>query len=203
MLQGGSRTPCTTFKRVWANNSSQPVCLSQFVHVTDLSGRETISRVTGGMKVKADRDESSPYAAMLAAQDVAQRCKVGVGTHLHTHLWGACYTWCGVSGGLTCTCTSTCELVFVPGCEDVRANLPRPRPRISKCMMRAQGGMLQGVETPRKREGNGDVMEWSKDKELHVCGTDGAMPFFHGPVEGRTPCRSRPGVPLLVCSHCF
>ena len=35
-----------------------------FVHVTDISGRETISRVTGGMKVKADRDESSPYAAM-------------------------------------------------------------------------------------------------------------------------------------------
>jgi len=30
----------------------------------------------GGMKVKADRDEASPYAAMLAAQDVAQRCKV-------------------------------------------------------------------------------------------------------------------------------
>jgi ribosomal protein S11 len=27
------------------------------------------------MKVKADRDESSPYAAMLAAQDVATRCK--------------------------------------------------------------------------------------------------------------------------------
>ena len=32
--------------------------------------------LSGGMKVKADRDESSPYAAMLAAQDVAQRCKV-------------------------------------------------------------------------------------------------------------------------------
>jgi small subunit ribosomal protein S14e len=44
--------------------------LDTFVHITDLSGRETISRVTGGMKVKADRDESSPYAAMLAAQDV-------------------------------------------------------------------------------------------------------------------------------------
>jgi len=37
-----------------------------FIHVTDLSGRETLVRVTGGMKVKADRDESSPYAAMLA-----------------------------------------------------------------------------------------------------------------------------------------
>lgn len=44
--------------------------------MTDISGRETIVRVTGGMKVKADRDESSPYAAMLAAQDVAERCKV-------------------------------------------------------------------------------------------------------------------------------
>merc|ERR1711904_308999 len=59
-----------------------------FVHVTDLSGRETISRVTGGMKVKADRDESSPYAAMLAAQDVAARCKeLGV-TALHIKIRG-------------------------------------------------------------------------------------------------------------------
>jgi len=35
------------------------------------------------MKVKADRDESSPYAAMLAAQDVAARLKeVGI-TAIH------------------------------------------------------------------------------------------------------------------------
>ncbi|KAH7890471.1 ribosomal protein S11-domain-containing protein [Phlebopus sp. FC_14] len=53
-----------------------------FVHVTDLSGKETISRIT----VKADRDESSPYAAMLAAQDVAARCReVGI-TALHVKL---------------------------------------------------------------------------------------------------------------------
>nr|CAD7425527.1 unnamed protein product [Timema monikensis] len=63
-----------------------------FVHVTDLSGRiilcfrETIARVTGGMKVKADRDEASPYAAMLAAQDVAEKCKsLGI-TALHIKL---------------------------------------------------------------------------------------------------------------------
>jgi len=38
------------------------------------------------MKVKADRDESSPYAAMLAAQDVAERCKqLGI-TALHIKL---------------------------------------------------------------------------------------------------------------------
>eukprot|EP00919_Chromeraceae_sp_WS-2016_P048171 GHVR01114130.1.p1 GENE.GHVR01114130.1~~GHVR01114130.1.p1 ORF type:complete len:151 (+),score=43.18 GHVR01114130.1:159-611(+) len=57
-----------------------------FIHVTDISGRETLVRITGGMKVKADRDESSPYAAMMAAQDVAVRCKeLGV-TALHIKL---------------------------------------------------------------------------------------------------------------------
>ncbi|KAG6510782.1 hypothetical protein ZIOFF_028819 [Zingiber officinale] len=43
-----------------------------FIHVTDLSGRETLVRITvfavlGGMKVKADRDESSPYAAIACS----------------------------------------------------------------------------------------------------------------------------------------
>uniref|UniRef100_A0A0D9W4P5 30S ribosomal protein S11, chloroplastic n=1 Tax=Leersia perrieri TaxID=77586 RepID=A0A0D9W4P5_9ORYZ len=60
--------------------------VSNLQHVTDLSGRETLVRITGGMKVKADRDESSPYAAMLASQDVAQRCKeLGI-TALHIKL---------------------------------------------------------------------------------------------------------------------
>merc|ERR1712004_149311 len=57
-----------------------------FIHITDLSGKETMVRVTGGMKVKADRDESSPYAAMLASQDVAVRAKeLGI-TALHIKL---------------------------------------------------------------------------------------------------------------------
>merc|ERR1712230_337003 len=49
-----------------------------FVHVTDLSGRETITRVTGGMKVKADRDESSPYAkyAGLLGTRLGFRCGI-------------------------------------------------------------------------------------------------------------------------------
>ena len=58
------------------------------MHVTDLSGKETLARITGGMKVKADRDESSPYAAMLAAQDAAEKVK-GLGiTALHIKLRG-------------------------------------------------------------------------------------------------------------------
>ncbi|UCE43913.1 MAG: 30S ribosomal protein S11 [Candidatus Bathyarchaeota archaeon] len=42
-----------------------------FVHITDLSGAETIARTSGGMFVKADRLESSPYAAMRAAAHAA------------------------------------------------------------------------------------------------------------------------------------
>eukprot|EP01084_Bolivina_argentea_P250196 419125_1 len=59
-----------------------------FVHVTDPCGRETICKVTGGMKVKADREESSPYAAMMAAQDVVNRCKECGITGLHIKLRG-------------------------------------------------------------------------------------------------------------------
>lgn len=40
------------------------------VHMTDLSGAETIASASGGMFVKADRLKPSPYAAMKAAQHV-------------------------------------------------------------------------------------------------------------------------------------
>ena len=42
------------------------------IHVTDITGSETIARVSGGMVVKADRMESSPTAAMMAAKKVAE-----------------------------------------------------------------------------------------------------------------------------------
>jgi small subunit ribosomal protein S11 len=45
------------------------------VHITDLTGAETIARISGGMVVKADRYESSPYAAMQAAFNAAQIAK--------------------------------------------------------------------------------------------------------------------------------
>ncbi len=41
------------------------------IHITDLTGAETVSRASGGMVVKADREKPSPYAAMLAASRVA------------------------------------------------------------------------------------------------------------------------------------
>jgi len=45
------------------------------VHITDISGAETIARTSGGMFVKADRMESSPYAAMRAASAAADAAK--------------------------------------------------------------------------------------------------------------------------------
>ena len=42
------------------------------VHITDLTGAETISFSSGGRHVKADRFESSPYAAMKSASAAAE-----------------------------------------------------------------------------------------------------------------------------------
>jgi|TARA_Y100000310_G_C20348958_1_gene653398 small subunit ribosomal protein S11 len=45
------------------------------VHITDLTGAETIAFSSGGRHVKADRFESSPYAAMKSATAVADVAK--------------------------------------------------------------------------------------------------------------------------------
>nr|CAN70328.1 hypothetical protein VITISV_043213 [Vitis vinifera] len=50
---------------------------------------ETLVRSTGGMKEKADGEESSPCAAMPAAQDVSQRFKELDITVLHVKLHAA------------------------------------------------------------------------------------------------------------------
>jgi hypothetical protein len=54
------------------------------------------------MKVKADRDEASPYAAMLAAQDVAEKVKVSrVPSLFLTHLFGNDIDFTPCSGSVT------------------------------------------------------------------------------------------------------
>lgn len=42
------------------------------IHITDITGTETIAKASGGMMVKADRMESSPTAAMAAAKRAAE-----------------------------------------------------------------------------------------------------------------------------------
>jgi len=44
------------------------------IHITDVSGTETLAKASGGMVVKQDRLESSPTAAMAAAKIIAEQC---------------------------------------------------------------------------------------------------------------------------------
>ncbi len=46
-----------------------------FIHITDITGSETIARVSGGMVVRASRLESSRSAAMMAAKRVAEEAR--------------------------------------------------------------------------------------------------------------------------------
>lgn len=43
------------------------------IHITDMTGRETIARSSGGQVVKQHRLESSPTAAMMAAKKAAEQ----------------------------------------------------------------------------------------------------------------------------------
>ncbi len=52
------------------------------VHITDITGAETLARFSGGMFVDADRLEGSPYAALKAAMAAAKEAKRKGITHL-------------------------------------------------------------------------------------------------------------------------
>ncbi|AGB50161.1 MULTISPECIES: 30S ribosomal protein S11 [Methanomethylovorans] len=45
------------------------------ITITDMTGAETIAKSSGGMVVKAARDESSPYTAMQMASQLADTLK--------------------------------------------------------------------------------------------------------------------------------
>ena len=45
------------------------------ITLTDQTGAETITKCSGGMVVKAQKDQGSPYAAMKAAERVADSAK--------------------------------------------------------------------------------------------------------------------------------
>ena len=60
------------------------------IHMTDLTGGETVAISSGGIHVNADRYESSPFAAMKAANSVveATRTKGFTGFHIRVRAVG-------------------------------------------------------------------------------------------------------------------
>ncbi len=60
------------------------------IHITDLTGSETIARCSGGMITSRDKDKGSPFPAMKAARKVAEEAlmKGIMGVHLKIRAQG-------------------------------------------------------------------------------------------------------------------
>ncbi len=60
------------------------------IHITDITGSETLSRISGGMITSRDKDKGMPYPAMKAAQKAASDAlaKGLVGVHLRVRAPG-------------------------------------------------------------------------------------------------------------------
>ncbi|MFC1648461.1 30S ribosomal protein S11 [Nanoarchaeota archaeon] len=56
------------------------------IHITDITGTETIALSSGGQAVKSDRLESSPTAAMIAAKKAAEIAKDKGITAIHVRV---------------------------------------------------------------------------------------------------------------------
>ena len=56
------------------------------IHITDITGTESIARASGGMVVKSDRLESSPTAAMMAAKRAADVARERGITGIHVRI---------------------------------------------------------------------------------------------------------------------
>ena len=58
------------------------------IHITDITGSETIARISGGMMTKNDRDKGNPFPAMIAAKKAAEEAKARGITKLNIKVRG-------------------------------------------------------------------------------------------------------------------
>ena len=56
------------------------------IHITDITGTETLARSSGGQVVKSDRLESSPTAAIMAAKNAAEQAMEKGLTGIHVKI---------------------------------------------------------------------------------------------------------------------
>jgi len=56
------------------------------IHITDITGTETLARSSGGQVVKSDRLESSPTAAIMAAKNAAEQAMEKGITGIHVKI---------------------------------------------------------------------------------------------------------------------
>ena len=68
-------TPKTKVEENWGIAHIYSSYNNTIIHITDLTGGETVAISSGGCHVNADRYESSPFAAMKAANVVSESAK--------------------------------------------------------------------------------------------------------------------------------
>ena len=56
---------------------------STIIHITDITGAETIARISSGMMTDKDREGGKPFPAMLAARKAAEEALAGGITGVH------------------------------------------------------------------------------------------------------------------------
>jgi len=64
------------------------------IHVTDVTGSETVAKYTGGMMTDRDREQGGPFPAMQAARKAAEEAimKGITGVHIRVRARGGHYT---------------------------------------------------------------------------------------------------------------
>lgn len=73
------KTSSNNKKSVWGVLYIYSSYNNTHLHVTDITGSETLFKITGGMSTKSDRLKPSPNVAMSMAKDLSERChKVGI-----------------------------------------------------------------------------------------------------------------------------
>ncbi len=73
-------------KEVWGILHIYSSYNNTHLHVTDVTGSETIVKVSGGMVTKSDRLKSTPNVAMAAAKQVSEACHNSGVTSLYVKL---------------------------------------------------------------------------------------------------------------------
>lgn len=81
--QAAQAPPVRRTKELWGVLHIYSSKNNTILHVTDVTGSETLSIKSGGMMVKSQREEASPYAAMQAALRIAEDVKDKGVTGLH------------------------------------------------------------------------------------------------------------------------
>jgi small subunit ribosomal protein S11 len=81
-------------KEVWGIAHIYSTANNTFIHITDITGSETISRFSGGMMTEKDREQGMPFPAMLAARKAAEEAiaKGITGVHIRVRARGSQYS---------------------------------------------------------------------------------------------------------------